>query len=229
MQWVISGANRGIGLEFVRQLAARGDRVDATARNPADAVALRELADSSEGRVRVFACDIGDESSVRSFAAARGESPIDILVNNAGIMGAMSSLQELDMADATRTFEVNALGPLRLSRALLPAMLRGETRKILHITSGMGSITDNTSGGAYGYRMSKAALNMGNKSMSLDLHAQKVVCVVMNPGWVQTDMGGSGAPTPVDVSVSTMIARIEAATLEHSGQFFDLKGGELPY
>jgi len=229
MRWVVTGANRGIGLEMVKTLAARGEEVLATARDLARADELRALAEASSGRVEIVACDVRSDADVARVAAAVGERTTDVLVNNAGVMGKMLSLEDLDLADVTDTFDANALGPVRLVRALLPSLLRGKTRRIVHVTSGMGSIADNTSGGAYAYRMSKAALNMANKSMSVDLAARGFVCIVMNPGWVQTTMGGDHAPTPVAESVRNMLGRIDALRAEDNGAFFDHKGGTFPY
>ena len=231
MRWVVTGTNRGIGLEMVRQLAARGDEVVATVRDVAAAHLTRALADASGGKVRVVACDVRSDADVGNLAREVGELPVDVVVNNAGVMGKMLSLEGLDLADAVSTFNTNALGPIRVVRALLPALSRSRAsvKRVVQVSSGMGSITDNTSGGAYAYRMSKAALNMANKSMSVDLAARGFVCIVMNPGWVQTDMGGSGANTPVDVSVRNMLGRIDALAPEDNGAFFDHKGGTFPY
>lgn len=227
MRWVITGANRGIGLEFVRQLAARGDAVDATTRSPRDGDELGALA--SRFDVRVHACDVTNDASVRAFAEALGDATVDVLVNNAGVMGKMTSLEDVDLSDAVHVYDANALGPIRVTRALLPHLNRGKTRRVVHITSGMGSIADNSSGGAYAYRMSKAALNMANKSMSVDLRDRRFTCVVLNPGWVQTDMGGTHAPTSVTDSVRMMLERIDALSPDQSGQFLNYKGGTYPY
>ncbi|NUP05704.1 MAG: SDR family oxidoreductase [Polyangiaceae bacterium] len=227
MRWVITGANRGIGLELVRQLADRGDAVEALAR--ATSPALSELVARAPDRVRAITCDITTDASVRAAVAAIGSVAVDVVVNNAGVMGKMQSLHDLDLEDVVRTFDVNALGAIRVTRALLPLLLRADTRRVVSITSGMGSIEDNTHGGAYGYRMSKAALNMANRSMSVDLAHQRVTCVVMNPGWVQTEMGGEGAPTPVAESASRMIGIIDELTLAQSGTFLDYRGGTIKY
>ncbi len=229
MRWVITGANRGLGLELARQLAARGDDVEATTRDVAKSTDLTALAERAKGRIRVHACDVGNDSSVRALADAIGDLPLDVVVNNAGIMGKMQSLEDLDLEDVLATFDVDALGPIRVTRALLPHLERASTRRIVHISSGMGSIADNGSGGAYGYRMAKAALNMANKSMSVDLAQRGFVCIVMNPGWVKTDMGGPSAPTPVDVSIGNMLGRIDALTAADNGAFLDHKGGSFPY
>ena len=226
--WVVTGANRGIGLELVRQLAARGDSVHAGARDPSAAPELGAL-EKAHGGVRVHACDVKDDGSVKAMAKAVAGETVDVLVNNAGVMGKMVSLEDLDLTDAMATFDTNALGALRVTRALLPNLRQAKLPRVAHITSGMGSIGDNTSGGAYGYRMSKAALNMANKSMSIDLKERGIICVVVNPGWVQTDMGGAGAPTPVEDSVGRMIALFDELTLARTGSFIDYRGGTLEW
>jgi NAD(P)-dependent dehydrogenase (short-subunit alcohol dehydrogenase family) len=228
MRWVVTGANRGIGLEMVKQLAARGDAVEALARNPGEAE-LERLRAATPGRIRTHACELTDDASVRAAALAIGDVPVDVLVNNAGVMGRMMSLEDVDLQDALYTFDVNALGAIRVTRALLPQLMKARTRRVVHVTSGMGSITENTRGGAYGYRMGKAALNMANKSMSVDLRDRGFVCVVINPGWVQTAMGGAGAPTPVEESVSKILGRVDALTADETGAFLDFKGGTIPY
>ena len=227
MRWVITGANRGIGLEFAKQLSARGDHVEAGTRDAGRPGPLSDLA--LGGNVNVHACDVASDDSVLAFARAIGDVPVDVLINNAGIMGKMLSFEGLDLDDVMQTMNVNALGAIRVTRALMPQMLKGTTRRVVHITSGMGSIADNGSGGAYGYRMSKAALNMANKSLSVDYKAKGFTCVVMNPGWVQTDMGGGGAPTTVTDSVRMMLERIDALTPANTGEFVNYKGGTYPY
>lgn len=229
MRIVITGANRGIGLEFSRQFAARGEVVDATARHPESADALRTLAAEAAGRVRIHRCDVGDDHSVHELVQSLAPGKVDLLINNAGIYGRMQSLEELDLQDVIHTFSVDALGAIRVTRALLPNLREGGGGKIAHITSKMGSVADNTSGGAYGYRMAKAALNMASKSMAVDLRADRIVSVVFNPGWVQTDMGGARAPTPVDQSVANMIRIIDRLRLEDSGRFFNHTGEEVPF
>jgi NAD(P)-dependent dehydrogenase (short-subunit alcohol dehydrogenase family) len=227
-RWVVTGASRGIGLEFVKQLAARGDEVEASARDLSQAAELRVLAAKHE-KVRLHAVDVRDDASVLAMAAKIGGAAVDVLVNNAGVMGKMTSLENVDLADAMATFDANALGPIRVTRALLSNLKQSERPRVAHITSGMGSIGDNSSGGAYGYRMSKAALNMANKSMSIDLRERGIVSVVVNPGWVQTDMGGGGAPTPVDESVARMIAIFDELTIVRTGAFIDYRGGTIEW
>lgn len=224
MRVVITGANRGIGLELARQCATRGDEVFAGVRDPERAGDLRAV----QGRLSIHRCDVTDDATVRAFAAAV-EGPIDLVVDNAGVTGKMQSLEDLDLDDVKRTFDVDALGPIRVSRAFLPHLRRGGGKKLVHVSTGMASIADNTSGGAYAYRMAKAALNMASRSMAHDLRGEGIVSVVINPGWVKTDMGGPSAPTPVEDSVRGILARIDALRLEDSGSFLDWKGGTWPW
>lgn len=219
MRYVITGANRGIGLELARQAAAAGHEVIATARDVAKA---RELAAS---KVSVLACDVGSAESVRAFAA-QIEGPIDVLINNAGVLDGYDGFEQTDLERALDVYNVNAVGALRVTQALLGHVRRGGAKKLVHITSGMGSITDNGSGGAYAYRMSKAALNMASRSLAADLRAEGIVSVAINPGWVKTDMGGPSAQTSVTESAQGILARIDELTLADSGEFLDFKAGK---
>jgi NAD(P)-dependent dehydrogenase (short-subunit alcohol dehydrogenase family) len=231
MRTVVTGANRGIGLELVRQLRERGDEVEACARSPQRAHELEQLAGD---RVRIHALDVTDTASVRALAESLRDAAIDIVFNVAGVYGGPSQslrqmADDLELGDVADTFAVNAIGPLRVSVALLPHVRRGSVKKLVHITSGMGSISDNTSGGYYSYRMSKAALNMMSRSLACDLATDGIASYVINPGWVQTDMGGSAAPTPVDESVRGILREIDRATLSDSGEFLNWKGNRYAW
>ncbi|MCP3103602.1 SDR family oxidoreductase [Myxococcus sp. K15C18031901] len=229
MRYVITGASRGIGFEFVQQLLLRGDVVDAGVRSEEGLRRLQPLIHDFGGRLRARVLDVSDESSVRAFAAEVGERPVDVLINNAGVAGLWCSLTDVDYADVARTFAINALGPLRVTTALLPALLRGAARKVAYVTSRMGSLSANEEGGAYAYRMSKVALNMGVRNMSRDLRGERVVSVLLHPGWVKTDMGGPDAPLPPSDSVRGMLHIIDELRFEHSGRFFDYQGEEVPW
>ncbi len=177
-----------------------------------------------------------DTTSVRAFAAAVSEAPIDVLINNAGVSGKWTPFTELDFEDMARAMETNAIGPMRLSSALLPSVLKGSTRKIVHLTTRMASLASNTpvgvygfAGGAYAYRMSKAALNAGMRTMAVDFHEKGLITAVVEPGWVQTDMGGKMAPTRVDECVQGLLRVIDELTLARSGRFFDYQGKEVPW
>lgn len=227
MRIVITGANRGIGLGLVRQCLSRGDSVIATARDPAEAKELQSLTKESSA-LTVLPCDVSDDASVRA-SAAKVTGPVDALINNAGVMGAMTSLADLDSDDALKTFSINALGPLRVTSALLPQLRQSKVKKVLNVTSGMGSIGDNSSGGAYAYRMSKAALNMGARSMAVDLKREGISVAVINPGWVKTAMGGEGAQISVATSVTGILAQLDALSPSNSGEFLDFSGKRWPW
>lgn len=227
MRVLVTGANRGIGHELVRQLVQRGDDVDAVSRTPQEIVYEDKAADS---RIRLFRCDIADDESVRALAAELGDAAIDMVINNAGVGGGnRQSLRDLDFAEALRTYNVDALGALRVSLALLPHVRRGQVKKLVHVTSGLGSIGDNKSGGHYAYRMAKAALNMMAKNLAMDLRGDGITSIVINPGWVQTDMGGSHAAITPSESVRGMLRVIESASLADTGAFLDWNGGRYPY
>lgn len=215
---IITGANRGIGLELCRQLQTRGDEVTALCRESSSG--LRELA------VRVIeGIDVCDPVSVDRLSAELNEPGYDWLLNNAGIL-IRDSLSELDFEGMERQFRVNALAPLRVTAALLPKL--GPGSKVGIITSRMGSIEDNGSGGYYGYRMSKAAVNMAGKSLSVDLSEREIAVGILHPGMVATDMtGGSGVP--VAKSAAGLIARMDELTLESSGSFWHAEGEKLPW
>lgn len=223
LHWVVTGAGRGLGLELARQLAAAGHAVTATARDPRASVELGRL------DVRTERLDVSDDASVAAFARSLGGRPVDVLVDNAGTFGGREGLEELDLDRLLATFSTNALGPLRVTRALLPNLRAGGRKLVAHVTSKMGSIEDNTSGGAYPYRMSKAALNMFNKSLAVDLAPEGFTCLVLHPGWVRTDMGGSGAPLSAEESVRGMLGVLERATPADSGRFLDHAGETIPW
>jgi NAD(P)-dependent dehydrogenase (short-subunit alcohol dehydrogenase family) len=229
MRIVITGANRGIGLELTRQFLARGDHVEAAVRDPDGAKDLSGLLRTAHERLRIFAIDITSERSVHELARALGDVGVDMLVNNAGVMEKSRGLEQLDYAALELTMDTNALGPLRVTAALLPHMRRNSVRKIVHVSSEMGSIEGNASGGWYGYRMSKAALNMACKSMAHDLRGEGFTVVAVHPGWVQTDMGGAGAPTGVAESAKGLIAVFDRMGRGETGKFLDYRGQTLPW
>lgn len=220
---LLTGANRGIGLEFARQLAARGDRVVATCRNPAAASELAAL------DVQVETLDVVEAASIERIAALYEDRNLDLLINNAGVGVGHRPLGKLDYEEMGIFYATNAVGPLRLIEALLPALRRGEYPTVVSLTSRVGSIQDNTSGGSYAYRASKAALNAITKSLAIDLAEEGFTCVVLHPGWVQTDMGGTSAPLPTDQSVAGMLRVLEGLSQEDSGGFFDYTGESLPW
>ncbi|WOD41365.1 SDR family oxidoreductase [Nodosilinea sp. E11] len=217
---LITGANRGIGYEYCRQLQERGDRVIAVCRQPSDE--LKDLGVQVETGI-----DITDDASVAELAQRLEGTQLDVLINNAGILERVT-LDDLDFDSIRQQFEVNAIGPLRLTAALLPHL--GDGAKVAIMTSRMGSISDNTSGGSYGYRMSKVALSMAGKSLAHDLKPKGIAVAILHPGLVQTRMTGftNSGITPAE-SVKGLLARIDALTLENSGTFWHSNGEVLPW
>jgi NAD(P)-dependent dehydrogenase (short-subunit alcohol dehydrogenase family) len=215
---LVTGANRGIGLELARQLAARGDEVIAVCRKTTPAL------DALGVRVEA-GIEVTDEKSLAVLAGRLAGVDIDLLVNNAGI-GEWGGLDGIDFASIERQFEVNAMGPLRVTAALLPLLHEGS--KVAIVTSRMGSIADNTSGGFYGYRMSKAAVNAAGVSLAHDLRGRGIAVTLLHPGMVNTDMTHHGI-TPEE-AVRGLLARIDALALETSGRFLHAGTGEtLPW
>jgi NAD(P)-dependent dehydrogenase (short-subunit alcohol dehydrogenase family) len=229
MRVVVTGANRGLGLGLARAFVARGDEVWATARRPAEAHELAALARASGGRVHVQPLDVRDDAQVAALAAAIGDAPVDVLVNNAGVASKWrAGLAEFDVAEALVCFDTNALGAIRMTRALV-GNLRAARGKIVNMTSLMGSIADNGSGRAYAYRMAKAALNMATRNLAHEVKGFGGVAVALHPGWVKTAMGGDGALEEIDAAVARIVASIDRFGPEESGRFWHAKGQELPW
>jgi len=232
LQIVVTGAGRGLGLEFTRQWLKRGDSVAALARAPEESAGLRALGRDFPRTLRVAACDVARDDSVASARRAIGESwdRVDVLLNNAGIYGRRDvSLGTLDEPDIYRVLEVNTLGPLRVCRAFLPLLKEGRTPRLVQITSLMGSIADNGSGGSWAYRISKAALNMASRNVAHEVGPQGMIAVLLHPGWVRTDMGGERAPLPIEEAIRDLIGTIDGLKKAHNGGFFDRHGKPLPW
>ena len=219
---LITGANRGIGLALAQQFAARGDRVIAVCRHASDALA------ATGARVEA-GIDVTDADAVAALAHRLVNERIDLLLLNAGIM-ARDALGQIDGAGfdgMRRQFEVNALGPLRIAQALLGQL--GEGAKIGIVTSRMGSVADNTSGNAYGYRASKAAVNAIGKSLAMDLRPRGIAVFLLHPGYVATDMvGGTGDVTPQQAAAQ-LVERLDTLTLAQTGTFWHANGSPLPW
>ena len=220
--WLVTGANRGIGLSLSKQLAARGDKVIGVCR--ATSAAL-----DASGATVVDGVDVSDAAAVAALPARIGDVRIDGLVLNAGIF-TNESLDALDadgFARIQRQFEVNALGPLRVAAALQAQLAEGA--KIGIITSRMGSVADNGSGGSYGYRMSKAALNAAGRSLALDLAPRGISVGLLHPGYVRTDMTGRSGNVEPSEAASMLVARIDELDAATSGTFRHASGEELPW
>jgi NAD(P)-dependent dehydrogenase (short-subunit alcohol dehydrogenase family) len=227
---LITGANRGIGLEFARQYAADGWKVFASCRNPTGAKELAKLARNAGGRVIVPGMDVTDGTSVRGAARQLGKETLDLIINNAGTSGEPGQRTgHIDYDNWVRVFDVNTMGPLRVVEVFVDHVARSNRRLIVTITSGMGSLTDNTAGGSIAYRSSKAAVNMAMRSAAAELAPRGIICVVVNPGWVRTRMGGAGAPLPVADSVAAMRVLFERLRPSDGGKFFNYDGSEHPW
>jgi NAD(P)-dependent dehydrogenase (short-subunit alcohol dehydrogenase family) len=226
--YVITGAGRGIGLELTKQALEAGHKVSALVRSPEKATGIADLSKKFSQTLHVFPVDVLSDTSVQTFVRDLAGEGVDVLINNAGkYLDGSSGFEDLDLQKVAETFATNSIGPMRMAQALLPNLKKSKTAKIANITSLMGSIGDNESGGSYAYRMSKTALNMFNKSFSIDF--PEITSFVVHPGWVKTDMGGAGAPTQAQESAKGIHQIITRATKKDSGHFFDFEGESLPW
>ncbi len=219
---LVTGANRGLGLEFARQYAADGWTVIACCRKPAEAKELKKLS----GPVEVEALDVGDDAQIAALSKRHKGRAIDVLINNAGIYGPRSGT---NTAAWLEVFRVNSIAPLHLSHALADNVAQSEQKRIVSISSGMGSIGGNDSASDYVYRSSKAALNMAMKGLSNELKDRGVIVAVLSPGWVKTDMGGRGAPLEAADSIASLRRVIAGLKRKDSGSFFSHDGKTVPW
>ena len=228
---LITGANRGIGLEFVRQYAADGWRVFACCRKPAAADTLDRLLSQFPDRIQVYALDITDHRQIEQLSQTLADQPIDLLINNAGVYppDRGDAFGKTDYAAWRHAFEVNTMAPLKMTEAFIRQVSRSNLKTIATITSNMGSVADNRGGGSYIYRSSKAGVNIVVKSLSIDLNPQKIIAVVLHPGWVKTDMGGPGALITAEQSVTGMRRVISNLSLQDSGKFYAFDGQIIPW
>jgi len=223
MNVIVTGASRGIGLELTRLSLQNGHRTMAVARKPKDSAGLNDLKKDFGEKLHIVAVDLTDPTASAQIAKELGTWPaVDLLINNAGIMR-----QGITAEDFAQSFQVNSVVPFLMIKALTPWLKKSATAKAVNITSLMGSVADNKSGGYYAYRSSKAALNMINKSLAIDL--SWLTTIVIHPGWVKTDMGGAGAPLEAKDSAKGIWKVITDAGAEQSGRFFNYTGAELPW
>ena len=223
---LITGANRGLGLEFAKQYAADGWRVIATCRDPLKAQGLAPL----QGNVEVHTLDISDNAQIQALAKTLKKEPIDVLLNNAGIYGPKPvKLGGVDYAIWADVMRINAMAPLKVSECFLDHIVAGNLKRIVTISSRMGSMGENGAGGSYIYRSSKAALNAVMKSLSVDLVARGISVTVLHPGWVRTDMGGPSGLIDADESVTGMRRVIDGLSMDVTGRFYNYDGSEIPW
>ncbi len=225
---IITGANRGIGLEFVRQYQQDGWNVIAGCRAPESATELNKLQEN--GHLMVLPVDVSNPVSRQNFCKMIGDKPVHLFINNAGIYGPKTALLgNIDEEEWLRVFTVNTIAPLKMVELLHQNLIAAEASTVAILSSKMGSIDDNGSGGVYIYRSSKAAVNAVAKSLALDLAGDQIKVVTLHPGWVQTEMGGPNALIDTPTSVGGMRRVIKQLTKEQSGSFISYDGTQIPW
>lgn len=227
---LLTGANRGIGLELARCYAAAGWRLQACCRNPGQATELKALAAAHPDRVSLHPLEVTDPQSIAALAASLQGGSIDLLFHNAGVAGPKpQGFGPIDRQGWLQTFEVNTLGPFYLTQALVDLVAASRLRIVAIMGTSLGSIADNSSGGLYAYRSSKAAVHMVMKSLAIDLAPREIVVVALHPGWVRTDLGGPAAPLRPDQSAQGLIRVLDDLTAADSGRLLSYTGEELPW
>jgi NAD(P)-dependent dehydrogenase (short-subunit alcohol dehydrogenase family) len=214
---LVTGANRGLGLEFTKQYAADGWNVLACCREPKQASALQAIANANKN-VEILALDVANFAQIDALALQLKDRAIDVLINNAGVYPS-SRFGSVDYDAWAEGFKVNSMAPLKMAEAFVQQLARSQLKKIATLTSKMGSIDDNTSGESYSYRASKTAVNMVMKSLSIDLKSYGISVVTLHPGWVQTDMGGRNALISAQTSVTGLRQVIDKLSLSNTGEF----------
>jgi NAD(P)-dependent dehydrogenase (short-subunit alcohol dehydrogenase family) len=228
---LVSGANRGIGLEFVHQLLGRGARVFAACRKPGQALKLTAAAGAHPGRLSVLPLELTSERSIVELAreTAALTDALDLLVNNAGVLVSGERFGELVARTFAESFAINATGPLLLTQALAPLLARGTVPRVVNLSSDLGSLADTRAFQTPGYAMGKTALNMVTRLTAAELAPRGITVVSINPGWVRTDMGGARAPLDPATSVAAMLAVIDRLEAGDSGRFLDYAGAEIAW
>ena len=222
---LITGANRGIGLEFTQQYATDGWRVLACCRNPQSASALQSIAKSNTN-IEILTLDVADFAQIDALALQLKNISIDLLINNAGVYPS-SSFGDVNYDAFAEGFKINSMAPLKIAEAFVQHITRSQLKKIATLSSKMGSLDDNTSGDSYSYRCSKTAVNMVMKSLSVDLKPYGISVVTLHPGWVQTDMGGSNAMINTQTSVTGLRNVIADLNLQNTGRFIAYDGKQI--
>lgn len=230
MNVLITGANRGIGLEMVRYAMEQGWRIFACCRNPHNADNLFNLAKLSNGQISVHIADMQELSTIQALSYELRNDPIDMLINNAGIYGSdKNKFGCVDVDSWLQTFQTNCIAPLKMVEAFSHQLDMGQRKLVACLSSKMGSMADNGYGSSYIYRSSKAALNSVVKSLSIDLKQKNIISVALHPGWVKTDMGGDNAEISTRESVETMFKILSTLTIGDSGRFIDTDGSDIPW
>ncbi len=224
---LITGTNRGIGLEFAKQYAEAGWDVLACCRNPQSANNLNTLA-SQYTNIKILTLDVSDFKQVDYLARELKDTQIDVLINNAGVYPS-GGLSDKEVETWLNSFKVNSIAPLKVAMAFRPLIEKSQLKKLVTLSSKMGSIDDNTSGGSYMYRSTKTAINMIMKSLSIDLAPSGISVVTLHPGWVETDMGGPNALINTETSVRGLRQVIDDLSLSNTGKFIAYDGEEIPW
>lgn len=228
--YFITGCNRGLGLEFVRQLLARGQRVIATCRDIATSTDLTALTLKHSGQLSLVEMDVSDEASMREAVALLNDEAIDVFINNAGVYGTRdANFGNVDGPAMAEVLYTNAVAPVLLTQLLIDNVRKGSGKKLVYVSSKMGSIADNGRGGSYIYRSSKTALNSVVKSLALDLAPEGIAVATLHPGWVRTDMGGPNGLIDAPESVSGMLNVIDGLSVANTGQFFSYDGSTIAW
>ena len=226
---LVTGANRGLGIEFVEQYLNDGNEVIATYRNENSSMDLIKMG-NERSNLKLLQLDVSSNKSLNSFAENLGDSPIDIFINNAGVYGPRnSSFGNVDEENWIPAIKINAIAPILLTQLIIKNIRSGADKKLIFVTSKMGSIDDNKGGGAYVYRSSKTALNAVVKSLSVDLENEGIVVALIHPGWVKTDMGGPNAIIDKDTSVRGMTEVISNLNISSTGNFYNYDGSIITW
>ncbi len=230
MNILITGSNRGIGLEMVKYANEQGWRVFACCRNPHNADNLYNIAKLSNGQISVHIADMQELATLQALSYELRNDAIDILINNAGIYGCdKNKFGSVDVESWLQAFQVNSIAPLKMVEAFSEQLSMGNRKLVVCMSSKMGSIADNGYGNSYIYRSSKAALNAVVKSLSIDLKEQRIISVALHPGWVKTDMGGPDAEITTRQCVEQLFRHLSELTIKDSGRFIDIDGSDIPW
>ena len=226
---LVTGANRGLGLGFVKNYLGKNVNVVATTRDLKSSKELLAIKEKFPNNLKIFELDLLKESAGHTMSNFLGGRPIDILINNAGVGSTNQHFQAVSPKPWLEVLKVNLIAPLMVTQAIIDNVKKGSDKKIYFLSSQLGSIADNTSGGMYIYRSSKTGLNQVVKSLSVDLKPQGITVVSLHPGWVKTDMGGPNAPVSIDESIEGMMQVIYSTDIRDSGRFLNYDGKELPW
>ena len=226
---LVTGANRGLGLGFVKHYLGKNVKVVGTTRDLKSSKELLAIKERFPNNLEIFELDLLKESAGYTLANFLGDKPIDILINNAGVGSSNQHLQAVSPKPWLEMLKVNLIAPLMVTQSIIDNVKKGSDKKIYFLSSQLGSIADNTSGGMYMYRSSKTGLNQVVKSLSVDLKPQGITVISLHPGWVKTDMGGPNAPVSIDESIKGMMQVIYATDIRDTGRFLNYDGKELPW